>query len=202
MVLSSEFSSLNQKSAKAIEETEVAEDTEVTEEAEDVRLIPTPRLEWSLATESNQPEGEAGSPESMRTGWVHTASQDQVLDLFRRLGGPDGRLPAPWWLHALHRGEIGTRAEAFRFEDDLHALLITRPGWVFVPWSTAGEIGYWEYGPSDRPPMSVPTTVTLTDQHPGWINIVPAQTEGAPTPRVPAPGVSELAAILPRIEAW
>lgn len=190
MVLSSEFSSHEQKAEAS------------RDEENDVRLIPIPRLEWSLATEPVPSADEATSPASVRCGWVHTAPEGHVLELFRRLDGSAGRLPVPWWLRALERGDISTRAEGFDFEDAVHSLLSKRRGWIFVPWSTAGEIGYWEYTPSDRPPMTVPTTVTLTDQHPGWLNIVPAQVDSGRTVPVAEPGVDGLSGLLPRIESW
>ncbi|WP_019856344.1 hypothetical protein [Actinopolyspora mortivallis] len=167
-----------------------------------MNLIPIPRLEWSLAAESVPPTSEAESPEAVRCGWIHTAPERHVLDLFRRLDDSASRLPVPWWLRALARGELASRAEGFAFEDEVHALLTGREGWIFVPWSTAGEIGYWEYTPSDRPPMTVPTTVTLTDRHPGWLDILPAQVDNGNRVAVPEPGVEGLEAMLPRIESW
>lgn len=166
---------------------------------DDVRLEPLPHLEWSLATES-PPEPAATSPSSMRRSWIHQASETQVLRLYRKLDGPAGRLPAPWWLPALDRGELPSRAAAYEIEDEVHALLRERSGWVFVPWG-AGDTGYWEYGPSDREPAKVPTTVLLTDSHPGWIEASPAY---ADTPGVPVPlaGASGLLQALSQIESW
>lgn len=167
--------------------------------ADDVRLEPLPHLEWSLATES-PPEAAATSPGSLRRSWIHQASEDEVLRLYRQLDGPSAQLPAPWWLPALDRGELPSRAAAFEVEDAVHGLLNERPGWVFVPWGT-GDNGYWEYGPSDREPAKVPTTVLLTDSHPGWIEAVPAH---ADVPGVPVPlaGVPALLQSLPQIESW
>ncbi|MDR7302117.1 hypothetical protein [Haloactinomyces albus] len=169
----------------------------------DVRLEPLPRLEWSLATEFSPPEGEALSPESTRHGWIHRAPEHQVLTLFRRLNGSSaGHLPAPWWLPALDRGELPSRAAAFSLEDTLHTLLTSRSGWVFIPWVAPGETVYWEYGPSDRTPMTMPTTVVLTDRHPGWMNVVPAHTDTTPAQPFPIRTVAELERLLPRVESW
>ena len=144
---------------------------------------------------------EAAAPASLRRGWIHRASEEQVLTLFRKLSGSKRALPAPWWLAALDRGDLPSRAAAFAVEDEVHALLSARPGWVFVPWADLGETGYWEYGPSDRPPKNVPTTVAMTNQHVGWVNVVPAHAETAPSPLRVA-GAAGLATALPRIEAW
>lgn len=172
------------------------------EPADDVRLEPLPHLEWSLATEAptESPAPPATSPATLRRAWIHQAPEDRVLRLYRQLNGTTGRLPAPWWLPALDRGELPSRAAAFAIEDEVHAVLAERAGWVFVPWGTGGT-GYWEYGPSDREPAKVPTTVLLTDAHPGWIEAVPAY---ADTPGVPVPmaGASALLQALPQIESW
>jgi hypothetical protein len=123
------------------------------------------------------------------------------LRLYRRLNNAQRELlPAPWWLKALDRKKLPSRAAAFEIEDELHALLTTRTGWVFVPWGGIGE-GYWEYGPSDREPMTMPTTVALTDEHTGWIDVCPAHAETTPLP-VPMLGVTGLAIALPQIECW
>lgn len=167
-----------------------------------VHLEPLPRLEWSLATEASPQAGEALTPDSTRQGWIHRASEEQVLTLFRRLDGSAGRLPAPWWLTALDRGDLPSRAAAFALEDELHALLTARPGWVFVPWAGLGETGYWEYGPSDRTPVTVPTTVVLTDRHPGWVNVVPAHTDTTTASPVPVRRRDGLEQMLPRVESW
>jgi hypothetical protein len=167
----------------------------------DVHLEPVPRLEWSLATEAHPPALEANAPASLRCSWIHRAPEDQVLSLFRKLNGSARQLPGPWWLPALDRGEIPSRAAAFEIEDEIHALLATRPGWVFVPWANVGETGYWEYGPSDREPMKMPTTVALTDQHPGWVHAVAAHADTAPPP-FPVNRAAGLRVVLPLIESW
>jgi hypothetical protein len=167
----------------------------------DVQLVPVPRLEWSLATEAHPPALEAATPASLRRSWIHTAPEEQVLDLFRKLHGAKRRLPAPWWLRALDRGEIESRDAAFAIEDEVHAVLGARPGWVFVPWAGVGEAGYWEYAPSDRAPMRMPTTMVLTDEHRGWLNVVPAHCDTEPVP-VPVKQATGLVSLLPQIEAW
>ncbi|KEI45990.1 hypothetical protein [Saccharopolyspora rectivirgula] len=168
----------------------------------DVQLEPVPGLEWSLATEAHPPtEQQAVSPAALRRSWIHTAAEDKVLDLYRELGGSSSQLPAPWWLRALDRGTLPSRQAAFDFEDQVHAVLRDRSGWVFVPWTEVGETGYWEYAPSDREPMKNPTTITLTDEHPGWLNVIPAYRDTQPLP-MPLDGVSGLLAALPQIEAW
>ncbi|SFS86078.1 hypothetical protein [Saccharopolyspora flava] len=166
----------------------------------DVQLEPVPRLEWSLATEAHPPATEAATPASLRRSWIHTASERQVLELFRKLNGAQHRLPAPWWLRALDRGDLASRAEAFGIEDEVHAILSSRPGWVFVPWVDVSEAGYWEYAPSDRGDVRMPTTIVLTDEHDGWLNAVPAHgdTESLPVPT----STAKLLSLLPQVEAW
>ncbi len=166
-----------------------------------VHLEPVPRLEWSLAAEAHPSVAEATTPSALRCSWLHRAPEEQVLTLFRKLDGAAHELPAPWWLPALDRGEISTRTAAFDLEDDVHRLLTSRPGWVFVPWAGVGETGYWEYGPSDREPRKMPTTVALTNEHPGWINVVAAHADVAPLP-LPVGMADGLLVILPQVEAW
>lgn len=165
-----------------------------------VLLEPLPHLEWSLATEAATP-ADAASPLSLRRSWIHRAPMEQVLRFYRRLNNAQrDLLPAPWWLKAVDRGGLPSRAAAFEIEDEVHALLTTRPGWVFVPWGDVAE-GYWEYSPSDRQPMTMPTTVALTDQHPGWVDVCPAHAETAPL-ALPMKGVAGLAIALGQIESW
>jgi hypothetical protein len=166
-----------------------------------VRLEPLPRLEWSLAIEANPPADGATAPAALRRSWIHQAPEAQVLSLYRKLNAAPRELPAPWWLKALDRGELPSRTAAFAIEDEVHTLLSTRSGWVFVPWSGVTETGYWEYGPSDREPMNMPTTVVMTDQHPGWVDIVPAHAEAAAL-ALPTNGVAGLASLLPQVESW
>lgn len=167
----------------------------------DVNLVPEPRLEWSLATEAHPGTARATAPSAARRSWIHTAPETQVLALYRRLGGRKSKLPAPWWLRALDRGELPSRSAAFDIEDEVHTLLCDRPGWVFVPWADTGETGYWEYGPSDREPVKTPTTVVMTDQHPGWVNVIPAYDDEVPLP-IPVNQASGLLAVLPLAESF
>lgn len=168
----------------------------------DVHLQPLPGLEWSLLMEARPAPDHPRSPASLRRGWVHEAPEEQVLGLFRKLNHTGTALPAPWWMAALDRGELPSRAAAFGVEDEVHAALTARPGWVFVPWAAhAGESGFWEYSPSDRAPMTMPTTVRLTNRHHGWIEVVAAHRDAAPLP-LPVPGVPQLLSTLPRIESW
>ncbi|WP_246536088.1 hypothetical protein [Saccharopolyspora endophytica] len=166
----------------------------------DVQLEPVPRLEWSLATEAHPPATEAATPASLRRSWIHTASERQVLELFRKLNGAKRRLPAPWWLRALDRGDLASRAEAFQIEDQVHAVLSARSGWVFVPWVGISEAGYWEYAPSDRGSVKMPTAIVLTDEHEGWLNVVPAYRDEEPLP-VPT-STTTLLSLLPQVEVW
>lgn len=199
MVLSGDFASQVNKNSAHVDP--VGTGGNAPEDA-DVHLIPLPRLEWSLVTESETDLAAATAPKCLRRGWIHTAPEARVLELFRRLDESAEKLPAPWWLRPLVRGELSSRTQAHELEDEVHALLASRPGWVFVPWGNAGEIGYWEYGPSDRAPMVAPTTVTLTEQQPGWISVVPAHTDSSAVVTVPAHQLTNLSALLPRIESW
>ncbi|MEU5851621.1 hypothetical protein [Saccharopolyspora shandongensis] len=187
--------------SKEIPAVQAQQDGARVRSTNDVQLEPVPRLEWSLATEAHPPALEAATPASLRRSWIHTAPENQVLELFRKLHGAKRRLPAPWWLRALDRGEIESRKTAFEIEDEAHAVLGTRPGWVFVPWAGIGEAGYWEFAPSDRAPMRMPTTVVLTDEHRGWLNVVPAHGEGEPVP-VPVKRSTGLVSMLGQIESW
>src|SRR5690625_1632383 len=104
------------------------------EDTAGVHLQPVPGLEWSLATESPTRTTGASSPAAARCSWLHTAAEGRVLALFRKLDGLSEQLPSPWWLRALAHGRLPDRATAFRIEDEIHAVLAERPGWVFVPW--------------------------------------------------------------------
>ncbi|HUQ58937.1 hypothetical protein, partial [Lentzea sp.] len=138
-----------------------------------LRVEPMMALEWSHAIEAAGGVGIADSPARTRRAWIHRADEQQVLTLFRAVGSS---APAPWWLRALDRGRIASRAAAFAIEDEVTALLGNRPGWVFVPWAAEGEVGYWEFVPSESGVYgpATPTTVQFTDSHRGWIHLVPA----------------------------
>ncbi|MFI9008571.1 hypothetical protein ACIGNX_15205 [Actinosynnema sp. NPDC053489] len=138
-----------------------------------LRVEPLLALEWSHAIEAAGGVGLADSPAESRRAWIHRADEQQVLAMFRAVG-PDA--PAPWWLRALDRGRIASRAEAFALEDEVTRLLGSRPGWVFVPWASEGEVGYWEFVPSESGVYgpAEPTTVQFTDRHPGFVDLLPA----------------------------
>jgi hypothetical protein len=138
-----------------------------------LRVEPMLALEWSHAIEAAGGVGVADSPAQSRRAWIHKADEQQVLTLFRAVGQD---APAPWWLRALARGKIASRAAAFAVEDEVTGLLGSRPGWVFVPWATEGEVGYWEFVPSESGVYgpAEPTTVQFTDRHPGFVDLLPA----------------------------
>jgi hypothetical protein len=82
-------------------------------------------------------------------------------------------------------------------------LLDARPGWVFVPWSNEGESGYWEYMPSERRVTgpAMPTTLVLTDRHPGWLDIYPVHNTGKTPEPLAVRGLADLRANLARWES-
>ncbi|MFD5826819.1 hypothetical protein [Lentzea sp. NPDC060358] len=132
-------------------------------------------LEWSDALEGPNSPDLASTPAEARRSWVHTAEEKQVLATYRAVSEV-GEVPAPWWLRALDRGKIASRSEGHAIEDAVTDLLSARPGWVFVPWADFGEIGYWEFVPSESGVYgpATPTTVQFTSSHRGWIHLVPA----------------------------
>ncbi|MGM1065776.1 hypothetical protein [Saccharothrix sp. Mg75] len=138
-----------------------------------LRVEPMLALEWSHAIETAGGVGIADSPAENRRAWIHRADEQQVLALFRAVGSD---APAPWWLRALDRGRIASRAAAYAIEDEVTRLLAARPGWVFVPWADEGEVGYWEFVPSESGVYgpAEPTTVEFTDRHPGFVDLLPA----------------------------
>ncbi len=155
-----------------------------------LRVEPMMALEWSHAiepaggvacapeqgvppTHGSTPQGIATTPAQGRRAWIHRADEQQVLALYRAVGG---NAPAPWWLRALDRGRLPSRAAGYAVEDDVTELLSDRPGWVFVPWAAEGEVGYWEFVPSESGVYgpAEPTTVQFTDRHPGWVDLLPA----------------------------
>lgn len=140
-------------------------------------------LEWSDALEVPNTPDLAGSPAEVRRSWIDQADEQQVLTTYRAANAA-GNAPAPWWLRALDRGKLRSRAEGHAVEDAVTDLLATRPGWVFVPWADYGEIGYWEYVPSESGVYgpATPTTVQFTDSHRGFIHLVPAH-RGAGRPQ-------------------
>lgn len=170
-----------------------------------LRVEPTAGLQWSQALELPSVAAMASRPAEIRRAYIHRASEDQVLAMYREASGSlDGApdVPAPWWLRALARGDIDSRTTAFRIEDRIAQLLEPRPGWEFVPWAADGESGYWEFVPSERgrSGYSIPTTLLLTDRHSGWIDILPAHTGRTPEP-VAVDGLAGLRSRLGEIEA-
>lgn len=166
-----------------------------------VRVEPLIGLEWSQAIEMWGAE-DATTPAEARRAWLHRAPESQVLTLYRTIRAADPRAPAPWWLRALAEGSLSSRAEGFAVEDRVAKLLFSRPGWVFVPWATEGSSGYWEYVPSERKLFEpgMPTTLILTDRHPGWIDVLRVHAGETPDP-VAVGGLADLRANLARFES-
>lgn len=152
------------------------------------RVEAMPGLGWSQAVELPRAATLADSPAEARHAWIHHAPEQQVLRLYRAAGV--GRRPpaSPWWLRALAAGNLASRAEGFRIEDQVGAYLAGRAGWVYAPWASDGESGYWEYTPSEDADGAKPnpTTVVHTDRHTGWIDVLPAHGDTAPEPRAVA----------------
>jgi hypothetical protein len=171
----------------------------------ELRVEPMIGLEWSQAIEPHTAIASianARRPAEARRAWVHRAPEDQVLTLYRAAIAVDPDLPAPWWLRALAAGGISSRSEGFLLEDRVGKLLDARAGWIFVPWATEGDCGYWEYMPSERRIQgpAEPTTLVLTDRHPGWLDAYPVHSGARPAP-VAVHGVADLRANLARLES-
>lgn len=141
-----------------------------------LRVEPMLGLEWADAIEAAGGAELASSPAQSRRAWVHRADERQVLSLYRAVREVGARVPAPWWLRALDRGRLPSRAAGFAVEDEVSQLLLSRPGWIYVPWADEGEVGYWEFVPSESGVYgpAEPTTVQFTDEHPGWVDLLPA----------------------------
>ncbi|APU17902.1 MULTISPECIES: hypothetical protein [Actinoalloteichus] len=163
-------------------------------------LQPLPELEWSLALEGSGPSV-ADSPSDARSSWVHFGAEQDVLDLYRQALVAGADPAAPWWLRAVHHGVLASRAAGYAVEDALHAVLVERPGWVFVPWAGNGRSCYWEYTPSDDGRALHPTTIILSENHPGLVLVLPAQSS-TPVPPVRLAGVDELRDRLTEIGSW
>ncbi|HWD04567.1 MAG TPA: hypothetical protein VG674_19165 [Amycolatopsis sp.] len=159
-------------------------------------------LEWFQAIELPRFAKPVERPGDLRQAWIHRASEDLVLALYRRAASEQGPVPAPWWLRAVANGRLESRELGFRIEDRIQQLLTRRPGWEFVPWAADGESGYWEFMPSERGKSghAIPTTVLNTDRHPGWIDVLPAHTSTAPPP-ISVSGLAGLRARLGEFEA-
>ncbi|OLF18391.1 hypothetical protein [Actinophytocola xanthii] len=171
------------------------------DESPALRVEPLIGLEWSQAIEMWGAE-DATVPSETRRAWVHRAPEPQVMALYRTIRRSGTDVPAPWWLRALAAGNLSSRAEGFAVEDRVAKLLSARPGWVFVPWATEGSSGYWEYVPSERKLLEpgMPTTLILTDRHPGWIDILRVHVGETPDP-VAVGGLPDLRANLARFES-
>lgn len=165
------------------------------------QAIAMPGLGWSQAVELPQTVALATRPAEARRAWIHNAEVEQVLTVFRAACAGRRAPASPWWLRALAEGTLSSRAAAFEIEDGVAALLSSRVGWVYVPWAQDGESGYWEYSPSERPEdhRPNPTTVSHTDRHHGWIDVLPAHGDTTPVP-VAVTGVADLRSRIEELE--
>ncbi|GGM67301.1 hypothetical protein GCM10012275_42340 [Longimycelium tulufanense] len=164
------------------------------------RVEPLPELDWAMAVDPGAPAVHASCPLERRRAWVHTGEEHQVLGLYDDTARLVGTCDVPWWVRAVAEGRLGSRAEGFEFEDAVHALLTERQGWVFVPWVRDGEDPYWEFEPSEPEQVGGhPTTMALTCEHDGWLDVLPP---GNTEERLPLDGVAGLAGRLPEIETW
>jgi hypothetical protein len=147
----------------------------------------TAGLEWSHAVELSGGGELASSPGEARRAWIHRADEEQVLNLFRMVREVEPNPASPWWLRALDAGRLPSRAAGFEVEDAVTELLLTRPGWIYVPWVEHGEVGYWEFVPSESGVYgpAVPTTVQFTDKHRGWVDVLPAHRGTGEQPEIP-----------------
>jgi hypothetical protein len=170
--------------------------------SEALRVEPMLGLEWSQAIEQWGGEN-ATTPAETRRSWLHRAPEQQVLTLYRAIRAADPGAPAPWWLRALAAGTLTSRLEGYTVEDRVAKLLTARTGWVYVPWSTDGDSGFWEYVPSERKLLEpgVPTTLMLTDRHGGWIDVIRVHAGDVTPDPVAVEGLADLRANLARVES-
>lgn len=181
--------------------TGVARDL-TSETDQPIRVEPLLNLEWSRAVEPTGPIGAARRPSQVRRAWIHRAPESQVVNLYNATRSGARDVPAPWWLRALAAGRLSSRLGGFAVEDQVSDILIARSGWFYMPWTAAGEDGYWEYLPSDRTTAGrplIPTTLVYTERHGGWLDVVPAHADGQPPP-IPVAGPADLRARLPELE--
>ncbi len=166
-----------------------------------LRVEPMIGLEWSQAIDQ-WGDQDATSPAETRRSWLHRAPEAQVLALYRTIRESDADAPAPWWLRALEAGRMQSRAEGFAVEDRVAKLLSARTGWVYVPWSADGDTGFWEFMPSERKlhEPGVPTTLMLTDRHPGWIDVIRVHAGDTPEP-LAVQGLADLRSNVARLES-
>jgi hypothetical protein len=168
-----------------------------------IRVEPLLDLEWSRAVEPTGPIGAARRPSQVRRAWIHRAPESQVVHLYDATRAAAHDLPAPWWLRALAAGRLTSRLGGFAVEDQVSDILISRSGWFYMPWTAAGEDGYWEYLPSDRTTTGrplIPTTLVYTDRHTGWLDVFPAHADGQPAP-IEVAGPADLRTRLTELEA-
>ena len=170
--------------------------------SEALRVEPMLGLEWSQAIEQWGGEN-ATTPAETRRSWLHRAPEQQVLTLYRKIHAADPAAPAPWWLRAFAAGTLTSRLEGYLVEDRVAKLLTARAGWVYVPWSTDGDSGFWEYVPSERKLIEpgVPTTLMLTDRHGGWIDVIRVHSGDVTPEPVAVAGLADLRANLARVES-
>jgi hypothetical protein len=166
-----------------------------------LHVEPMVGLEWSQAIEQWGGE-DATVPAQARRSWLHRAPEQQVVALYRKIREDDPAAPAPWWMRAIVAGTLESRADGFAVEDRVAKLLSARPGWVYVPWNTDGDSGFWEFVPSERQltEPGVPTTLMLTDRHPGWLDVYPAHSGRVPEPTA-VHGFADLRANLAHLES-
>lgn len=168
-----------------------------------IRVEPLIGLEWFRAVEPTGPIGAARRPSQVRRAWIHRAPESQVVSLFDAARALIPDLAAPWWLRALAEGTLGSRLGGFAVEDQVSELLAARSGWFYMPWTGPGEDGYWEYVPADETAADrplIPTTLMFTNRHTGWLDVLPAHTDGTPRP-IPVRGPADLRVRLPELEA-
>jgi hypothetical protein len=168
-----------------------------------IRVEPLLDLEWARAVEPTGPIGAARRPSQVRRAWIHRAPETQVVSLYNATRAVVTDMAAPWWLRALAAGRLQSRLGGFAVEDQVSDLLAARDGWFYMPWTAAGEDGYWEYLPSDRTTTGrplIPTTLVYTDRHSGWLDVFPAHADGQPPP-IPVAGPADLRTRLAELEA-
>jgi hypothetical protein len=166
-----------------------------------IRIEPLVELEWKRAVEPTGPIGAARRPAHTRRAWIHRAPESQVVKLYDSTSAVVDELPAPWWLRALSAGRLQSRVGGFAVEDQVSDVLDARPGWMYMPWTGPGEDGYWEFVPPERATNTmVPTTIMLTDGHPGWLDVYLAHADNDVSAPVAITSLAELRARLPELE--
>src|ERR1700749_4140705 len=100
-----------------------------------IRGEPLIDLEWARAVEPTGPIGAARRPSQVRRAWIHRAPERQVVNLYNSARRVVVEMSAPWWLRALAAGDLETRMGGFAVEDQVSDLLVSRPGWFYMPWT-------------------------------------------------------------------